>query len=60
MREALEELIDSAKQIGYYQNAGNNCGCCSNPCGCMRSETQAENETNDLLQKFLDKYNTEE
>lgn len=53
MREALEELIDSAKQIGYYQNAGNNCNCCSNPCGCMRSEMEAERLTQNLLENYI-------
>lgn len=60
MRELLQKIIDNATRSGYYRAQGMNCDCRSHPCPCMMGEEDAQEETENLLQKFLDKYDTKE
>lgn len=60
MRELLQKIIDNATRSGYYRAVSMNCDCRSNPCACMMGEEDAQEETKDLLQKFLDKYEPKE
>ena len=49
MRELLQEIIDSARDIGYYEAT-----CEGN------KESYCQVKTEELLQKFLDKYEPKE